>query len=133
MRKAIIFISIICIILGCSSSPKSRVDYFGYGGYGDTIVALLYGKVFEIKNDTFTPVNNVMISDLNHNLLATSNTDGQFEIGFNKGAYNLKIEKVGYQTLYIKKFISVPDQLSTIKIILEKGNSEQVYTCPKWQ
>jgi hypothetical protein len=129
MRTFLLLIASALIFVSCQS--KSRVTNFEYKGFGDTIFAVINGEIYEDNNLAFTPLKSVIISVDSIGKSTKTDKDGKFEIGLNSGKYKITVNKKGYQTIRIENYISVPDQISKIKIILEKGNSTQTYNCPK--
>ena len=119
------------------NKKNSKVIEFEYGGYGDTVVALIYGNIFELKttknsSETLQPVSNVSIKVQTNNKTVFTDTSGQFSLGLDKGVFNLLITKQGYQTLRLTNYVSDPDQISNTKIVLEKGKDTTVFEIPKW-
>ncbi len=125
-------------ISGCHNSHAairtSKVLYFEYEGYGDTICASIFGQVYEnIDSGRLRPLQDVTIQVSQHNLKTITDTNGAFTICVEEGMYILWASKKGYQTLEIKNFKAHSDQVSTTKIVLEKGSDEQSHTIPEWK
>jgi hypothetical protein len=119
-----------------AETGRSRVGYFNYGGYGDTSYAILKGRIFRrdptIKTkDSLIPLAKVSIEIEGYNQTAITDSNGGFEMTFNKGVYNLYISKDEFQPLRIKNYISDPDQISSTLIYLEKGKELQSFEIPK--
>jgi len=129
MRTFLLLIASALIFVSCQS--KSRVTNFEYKGFGDTIFAVINGEIYEANNSVFTPLKDVIVCVDSIDKSIKTDKNGKFEIGLNSGKYKITVNKKGYQTIYINNFISIPDQISKIRIILEKGNSKQTYNCPK--
>ena len=129
MKSFTYIILIICFTTSCSN--KSRVTNFEYSGFGDTIFAVIEGEVYERSFFSTKPLKDVEICIDSITKTTKTDNDGRFEIGLNYGKYNIKVSKKGYQTINIENYVSVPDEISEMKIILVKGNSNQTFTCPK--
>jgi len=129
MRTFLLIIGSAFIFASCQL--KSRVTNFEYKGFGDTIFAVINGEVYEANNSVFMPLEDVIVSVDSIGKSTKTDKNGKFEIGLNYGKYKITVNKKGYQTIHIGNYISVPDQISKIRIILEKGNSTQIYNCPK--
>lgn len=148
--RASLIISIIGLLSSCSDTSmksnnksnlqvdkRSAVAEFEYGGYGDTNKAILYGSIFEYDTanklrDTLQSLPNVSIKNEQTNDVVFTDKAGQFEVGFDKGVYSLLIMKEGYQSLRISNFVSDPDQVSHIKIVLQRGKDLTTSVLPKW-
>ena len=110
----------------------SKVEYFQYGGYNDTICALIDGNIYErdssnSPNNRLRPLQNVKIKIEQNNKSVLTDTAGHFLIGAEKGSFSLLVTKDGYQELRLTNYISDPDQVSKAKIILAKGTRPQTY------
>jgi hypothetical protein len=119
------------------NEKKSRVLKFEYGGYGDTNKASIYGDIYEYdttynSKDSLHPLTNVSVKVEHNNLTTFTDTAGQFTLGFDKGTFNLVIEKEGYQPLSVTNYFSNPDQITHAIILLERGTDLQKYEIPKW-
>lgn len=116
----ILMLMTICQTVGWSQPKESSVLSFYYGGFGDTTVAFL--KVtsnleeFELKILS----NNSLFKD-------TTIKSNQY-FGFSHGYWNLLFYKEGYDTIMIKNYYAVPDQVSTVNLYQLKGNKKVVYT-----
>ena len=115
----------------------SRVTYFEYQGYSDTIVALFDGRVLVIDKskqtkDSVKAIPNVMIREEKSGKSVLTDSDGRFSIGFFEGKFSFLVSKAGYQPIRILNWVSDPDQVSQIEIALEKGTELQHFTLPKW-
>ena len=120
------------------TNNTSRVEYFKYGGYSDTTFALVYGKVYEIEKDVkgkdtlkILPTVNIRVEQ-NNKAVQTDNK-GEFEIGLEKGIFSLIISKKSYEPIKLTNYVSDPDQVSNVKIILVKGTELQEFEIPKWK
>jgi hypothetical protein len=114
-----------------------RVERFGYSGYGDSIFALLHGKIVEpgktvAGKDTMRLLTGVNVTVEQNGQSASTNDKGEFEIGFEKGIFSLVVSKEGYETLVLTNYVSDPDQVSTTEIILERGKEQRTFEIPKW-
>jgi len=127
-------------LLSCANIQKqklnSRVLYFHYGGYGDTVYATLEGTIFLLDTssgtqDSLTEVPGVKIETLEKHSTSFSDSNGRFVITLDKGVFSFLLTKEGYQPLLIKHYVSDPDQYSEIKINLEQGTEQQTYIIPK--
>ncbi len=126
----------LCFLFRNQKKNGSRVVSFHYGGYSDTIYALINGKIYERNlistlNDSLLPLGNVKIIAEQNNKTAFTNSDGEFIIGLEKGVFSLLITKEGYQSLRITNYVSDPDQISGARIILEKGINLRTFEIPK--
>lgn len=121
---------LLLLLLTISCSNRSRVANFEYLGFGDTILAVIEGEVYENKYLSSKPLKDVDISVENINKSTTTDEDGQFQIGLDQGNYKIKVSKKGYQTIYIENYVSIPDEISKLKIILVKGSRNQTFFCP---
>jgi hypothetical protein len=115
-------------------NKNSRVEHFEYQGYGDTVVAMLFGEILTAKKDSpavFIPLPDVLVTV--DSLVKTVKTDnkGQFELGLFSGTYKLIINKPGYQPLQISQYVADGDRVSIVKIILSLGDSLQNYSIPR--
>lgn len=132
---AFIGLTLIILVGSCSlgKSPtkqESRVDLFEYQGYGDTIVSLLYGEVYDNNESIPGLIPAVSISVSEDSASCVSNSKGEFTLGLPKGVFIIKISKPGYQTLLLSNYNSDPDRVSFTKIILVKGSGEIKYHIP---
>lgn len=149
LRVYIIFTFIILFLCRCSteqptnSKPDktvidtSKVKQFEYGGYGDTIYALVYGQVSELEKNasgknTLKPLQNVDIKVLQSNKAVRTDNKGEFEIWSEKGVFSFIISKQGYEPIKLTNYVSDPDQISNTKIILVKGSETRTFEIPKW-
>ncbi len=138
---AYIFVIAGLVFLGFSTqqtSNKSRVSNFYYGGYGDTVYAMLHGNVFRLDTsiktkDSLIALPDVTISIEENGKTILTDSSGHFELWFVKGTFNLRVSKEGYQPLQVKHYVSDPDQFSGITIYLEKGKEEQEFELPEWK
>lgn len=123
------------IISTTQNKKVSRLLKFEYGGYDDTVVALIYGNVYQtntLKNSSDTlPLSNVSIKVEQNSKTVLTDNAGQFQIGLKKGTFSLVVSKEGYQSLRLTNYVSDPDQISNTIIILEKGNGLQTIEIPK--
>ena len=122
---------------GTHQNQQSRVAHFHYGGYSDTIYALVYGEVYEEESKsgsdkTLRPVSHVKIKAEQNGKEVFTDSQGQFVIGLEEGDYNLLVSKEGYQSLLLANYASHPDQVSDTKIILTKGSGKQTSQLPEW-
>jgi hypothetical protein len=141
MRLCTISTLILTIVIFASCSvgqrqrPNSRVSYFHYGGYGDTLYATLEGQVFRLDpslktKDSLIPLSDVAIKVVEYNKTYFTDSNGQFIINLDKGIFNLLVARQGLQPLQIKNYVSDPDQFSDIRIYLEPGTKEQIFEIP---
>lgn len=119
-----LFISVSCF----SQSEKTQVKYFNYGGFGDTIVALLSLDLdfFESENDT----NKIHLISWNKESKTSTNTvlfQKKITIGFSYGFYDLEIRRKGFDVVKINNYYAVPDQVSKTKINLKHGQDTISY------
>jgi hypothetical protein len=142
MKKILFFLSLITIFTALSCKPnktageeekqaKSRMTYFEYGGNTDTIYAHISGEVYGMGEDNkLHPLPDVTVEIEQIKRTTQTNEIGIFGFWLEKGVYNLIVAKDGYQPLTLINYISVPDQLSSTKIILEKGTDMQTVNVP---
>jgi hypothetical protein len=135
--KLLVVTLLTLIIISCSSTKnlRSRVLDFQYGGYSDTIYALIEGEVYErgsntVSKDSLSPIGNVQIKVEQNNRLVSTDSAGKFFIGLSKGVFSFLLTKEGYQSLRITNYISDPDQVSSAKIVLEKGRDLITFEIP---
>ena len=141
MNNTILFALIIAgVILGLFSlnnAEKSTVTKFYYGGYGDTTVAYLGGKVYErcrLKNCKVKlhPLKDVIIHYRDGGLLGKTDSAGYFGFFFGGNRfYSLDFSKPRYQSLIVNNYFADQDQGSSIEIILELGEGANQYELPK--
>lgn len=138
-RTAVTLFAATMVLIACSRvkrlQPASRVSYFHYGGYGDTLYATLNGQVVFVdtsiqSKDSLAALAAVTISIAGYDRVVTSDRNGQFVINLGKGVFSLQVNKGGFQPLLIKNYVSNPDQFSAVKICLEKGREQQVVVIP---
>lgn len=115
---------------------NSRVAYFHYGGYSDTLYSTLEGEIFHLDTsvktkDSLLPVQGAEITVLNYSKTYTSDSNGKFVINLKNGNFSLLVSKQGFQPLLINNYRSDPDQISGIKIYLEHGTEQQSFEIPK--
>lgn len=120
-----------CSLNKSANKAESRVDHFEYQGYGDTIVSLLYGEVYEDNDKNQPPVADVRVTVLGDSTSCVSDNKGEFVLGMPKGIFELTISKPGYQSLILSNYNSDPDRVSLTKIILVKGSGEIKYKIPE--
>jgi Carboxypeptidase regulatory-like domain len=119
-----------------NKNALSRVVKFQYLGYGDTIYALMEGNVYindsiNTSDTLLKPLAGVQVNAEQNNKLTYTNSNGEFMIGLEKGTFNLMITREGYQPLKITNYMSDPDQVSRVKIILAKGDELKTFEIPK--
>lgn len=132
LKLSVLFFTL--LFLSCHNyDHSSRVEYFQYQGYSDTIVSLLYGQVFEQKSATeknLIPLPGVQVSVVEDTVKSVTDKLGQFIIPLYEGTYTLLITKKGYQPLTISNYFSHSDRVSTTKIILVNGTKRNEYRIP---
>jgi hypothetical protein len=134
--KLTFFICIAVALFACSShmsqsGQASTVIEFHYGGYDDTVFALISGRIYEPDDaDSLIALKDVQIKSEQNNKVVTTNSSGAFLIGLGRGNFSLLITKKGYQSVRITNFISNPDQLSDTKIRLVKGKGLSTFEIP---
>ena len=116
-------------IVGFSQSDSSRILKFYYGGYGDTIVAILTVEVLTLDSITneFKPLYNSTIQIFNESGIERAfelKENHRQDIGFGPGWYSVEVSAIGYQKLIISDFKSRPDQYSYARIYLASGEGE---------
>lgn len=105
---------------GLSQSKESHVVDFYYGGFSDTSVALLQ-VTSNLPELGFKILHNDVL------FIDTSITPNQY-MGFNHGHWDLLFYKIGYDTILIKDYYAVPDQVADVQLYLSKGNKKVIYT-----
>lgn len=116
--------------------PGSRMVYFNYLGYGDTIYAVVHGRVYIVERtpqgeERIIPVSGATITAELIGKSVKTDRDGRFSIGLAKGVYTLIVTNGSeYQALKMTNYVAVPDQFSDVKIILEKGSGMQTVKIP---
>lgn len=116
-----------------SCGDKSKLAYFSYQGYCDSIYSTVQGEVYEVLNKKDTvALPNATIKAVNNNKGVLTDAKGSFRIDFENGMYDLIITKQGYQPLKITGYISYSDQVASARIILARGNQQQTASAPKW-
>ncbi|GAO41403.1 carboxypeptidase-like regulatory domain-containing protein [Flavihumibacter petaseus] len=116
-------------------TDTSSVSWFNYGGYSDTSVALISGKVFERLDqpdgsDSIKPLPGVSIEFRKIKKSTLSDSNGEFLIGVEKGIFSIIISKKGYESITLDNYRSDPDQVSYTQITLVKGNEQRSYNIP---
>ena len=114
-----------------SINRKSRVEHFEYQGYGDTVVAMLFGEILAEQADSpgvFTPLKEVQVTVDSLGKTIQTDAAGEFELGLFSGMYRLNITKPGFQPLRISQYVADGDRVSIITIILVPGDSMQTFT-----
>lgn len=119
------------LVVAChENQQKSRVVYFEYGSYEDSVHAILHGIIVEeipghaIGTDSLKNLPGAQIS-IDGNVAGfqksyITDADGKFTISFPEGTYNFTVQKEGYQTLHVTNFVADIEHAATTKIILEK-------------
>lgn len=132
-----VFILNIFLLIGCAvQSAKqltSRVENFEYQGYGDTIVSMLFGSVYELKAGSekdLVPLQHVIIKVEQDSLQVQTDSAGKFVIALPEGVYALKVSKKGYQSICLRNYVSHSDRVSLTSIILVKGKDQQDFIIP---
>ena len=120
LKYFIIFILIVLSLTGCKNNQSSNV-YFDYQGYGDTTLALLYGKVIDFQNK---PIRGTKIKFLNSNYETISDSLGYFEIYSSNAEYDVSFFKEGFQTILLKGYFSQSDQIARIEIKLSSFKTD---------
>ncbi len=116
----------------------SKIEYFEYGGYGDSNLSIIYGNVYEPEKkengtDTLKPLSTVEIRLVQNNKSVQTDSNGRFEIGVEKGIFSFTVLKKGYEPITLTNFVSDPDQVSNTKIILVKGNKPRTFKIQDWK
>jgi hypothetical protein len=117
-----------------SINRNSRVEHFEYQGYGDTVVAMLFGEILAELPDSpgvLKPLKEVQVSVDSAGKTVTTDSIGTFELGLFSGTYTLTANKSGYQPLHISQYVADGDRVSIIKIILSVGDSMQHFIIPQ--
>ncbi|MDH6309224.1 hypothetical protein M2451_001795 [Dysgonomonas sp. PFB1-18] len=143
MKKILFFLPLIIMFVTLSCNPnktggegeskqtKSRMTYFEYGGYTDTIYAHISGEVYEVGEDgKLQPLSDATVEIEQIKRTTQTNEIGIFGFWLEKGVYTIVVAKDGYQPLTLTNYVSIPDQLSSTKIILEKGTEMQTVNVP---
>lgn len=112
------------------AGKESTIISFRYGGYSDTIFALLNGRISQQQQGKLIPVANAKIYTEQNGKTVYTNSDGHFLIGLEKGSFSFIVSKNSFEPLHITNFISYPDQVSDIEIELEKGIMLRTYKLP---
>jgi len=71
-----------------SINRKSRVEHFEYQGYGDTVVAMLFGEILAEQADSpgvFTPLKEVQVTVDSLGKTIQTDAAGEFELGLFSG------------------------------------------------
>lgn len=115
---------------GKSSSqlgPDKHIQ-FTYGGFGDTVYALLNVTVYELNGEETKPIEGVKVSCRQKGSVDKkeySNDNGYACLAFEKGEFDVKISKDGYKTVILEGYNAIPDQFSRAEIILETGDGSE--------
>lgn len=122
MKYFIIFFLLILILSGCIwDRQRDSIVSLDYQGYGDTTLALLYGKTLDFEN---RPLEGIRIIFCDSNFETTSDSLGNFEIYSSNAKYNVFFLKEGFQTVLLKGYISQSDQTSRIEIQLSASKTD---------
>jgi hypothetical protein len=140
MRFIIYLLVIAAVVLAACNvkllqQPVSRVAWFHYGGYGDTVYATLEGTIFYLDSsiktkDSLTPLPGVQLTIPETGRTLLSDSNGVFVLQLPKTVVDLMLTKQGFQPLLIKNYVADPDQYASTKIYLEKGTAPQIFIIP---
>ncbi|MFZ4402227.1 MAG: hypothetical protein ACOYO1_19505 [Bacteroidales bacterium] len=109
---------------------KSKLLWFQYGGFSDTIYALVSGYIYTGDSLNKSPLDSVSIISYRPDptdTIAYADNKGYFIIAFCQGTFTILIKKKGYQTIKLNNYYSLPDQISHLEAILIKGEGVVEY------
>ena len=121
MRIIIGFFLTLLFSFGCMKNKKNSIVSFQYQGYGDTLFALLYGKVIDFENH---PLRSTKIELLNSNYKTLTDSLGYFELYSSGAKYDVSIFKQAFQSVIIKGYESRSDQVSHVEIKLSSDRND---------
>ena len=126
----------LAILTSCDShisASKSKLMKFNYGGYSDTIYALISGQIYSDLEQK-QPLDSVEICSSRlepKDTITYTDSLGHFLTGFCSGTFTVRIKKKGFQTIKLINFESDPDQISNLEAIMQKGEGEVIYDISK--
>lgn len=127
MRRLLFLFLVVSFLLGCGMSEKKNEDVrFEYQGYGDSTLSVMFGTVFEDSSGIEKPIHDALVEIVETKKTTTSDLHGNFSIGEETGQYKVQVSKSGYQTVLLKNYQAISDQVSTAKIKLTLGNGVKV-------
>ncbi|MCH2225102.1 MAG: hypothetical protein MK066_10070 [Crocinitomicaceae bacterium] len=121
MKYCIILVIIVAVrTFGLCQSKDSRVIDFYYGGFSDTSVAML--KVTSNLDE-------LEVKILSKNIVFDDNKIKSNEyLGFSHGYWDLQFSMKGFDTILIKDYYALPDQVSRVQLYLSRGKEKVIYT-----
>ena len=153
MRKSIVILFLLTVFIpsyGQSDSLKvnkaeSKILFY-LVDCSDTIVASTYGYIYQIVNDTLIPLSDVtfyyyitkvdsdfikfdnIILPYDMKYTAVSDSDGSFSVTVPMVlTYDIIITKKNYQSIFIKDYIPICDEVRQMRILLEKSSGVKIY------
>lgn len=119
---------------GQMSGSQSELLSFEYGGFSDTVYAIVQGNIYEADGKNKLPLENVEIISyrpMPKDTVTFTGKSGHFSTGFCSGTFSILIKKNGYQALKLINYESQPDQISHLEAILRKGTGEVIIDISK--
>jgi hypothetical protein len=113
-----------------NDSLRSELLNFSYGGYSDTVYALVGGTVYIQEGGKKIPVEKAAVVSYRpepKDTITYTDANGEFFTGFCGGTFTIYIKKPGYQTIKLVNYRSHPDQISHLEALLRKGSGEVVF------
>lgn len=132
MKRAFSIFLITCL-LSCQQNNKSKLAYFAYLGYGDSIYATLDGRVYEVNGTDTIPVQGAQIKAVQNLKLTETDHDGRFKLELKKGTFDILISKTGWQSIKLIHYVSYPDQVSFAEVMLQPGSGKAEAKLPDWK
>lgn len=121
MKYCAIFVIILTTAtFGLCQSGESRIVSFNYGGFSDTSVALLR------VSSNLDELNVEILS--NDTVFDDTILQKNKYLGFSFGYWDLLFTMKGYDSILIKNYYAVPDQVSKVQLYLSKGRQKVIYT-----
>lgn len=132
LKQIAVFLTFLVAGSVLSQSEKTGVKSFYYDGFGDDIHAFLkielsldkmtrlYKKTDKVKLSIFNNKGELLLDSL-------INENGA-NYPFDHGYYDLLFTKKGYDSVLIRNYYAVPDQVSQTHVLIAQGQSKIVYT-----
>lgn len=116
MKNPFLICMITAFLFSCNDLKKDQsIVKLEYLGYSDTIVAILYGRIVDDKNQ---PIHGVRIHSDDSVHHVQTDSIGNFELGFESGKYDVLVQKEGFQPILLKGYTANSDQVTKVDIQL---------------
>lgn len=127
LQKSIYLLLFLFMHLHSFGQEKKTTVLFNYGGFSDTVVALLSINILPLKDSSGNTNALVLITDNEGKTISKQQSKPKDLYGFNYGYYTIHISKPGYDVVKIENYFAVPDQVSNTSIQLCRGNDTIVF------